>query len=993
MTLDIRATVTCNLGPLIQGSISDSYVQNSGLIQTSGTVTLSGLFVPAIGTAVTISYAKAGVTRTIPRRLRVLSSFADPLRRTTAIEMGCKLTYLQDLQQKIDWTAFKDPSTTMTEGDAEIVTVPIRAQAVAQKCLTELGITASGLALTNNFSTAKYDFSPGYVSVLSDLLLSESVCGYLDSSEVLKVFNLASPGGTGPVIDASQIIDINKIGAGQLPGEAVTVSYSTLRLKQPDPVPANRPDSPWEKTKNQSEYNVNISYTITVDNGGGPQQVAAIYTHPVIETTITETEYTTITNSQGDQLRLPSRRSTTLTTSTAAIIGNIYASYLSNGVKVAPYQVDKYTTEVFSYDTEGNETSHEKRVHGSVVFLLSDLSVPWVLDDGSLVTIPAGEYGIDGEDRFTATVGNKKQVTINTYGPWHKTIAGQLAGSNARDSITTAAEAAEYINAMLEGGLSLIDSRTETLSTDTPISAPTKADINNAKYAKGGNPANGYRVDAKSSVLLAMGSATAQRRIELTMPKAPDDVFFSSGGGVYGSAASSAQQKAQLFGITQNRILLGNRNGVSLQTLPEVLPAPPFSPFVVRSGNASAMYRTNGTTWTFDAQGVVASCDALFWGAVGGTGSPWFPVAPGVTLPAEPSTTTVTINDSGGNPVHTYQQMTVAAAIPAYNQTTLLVGSLKVRSTIKAYDYIFNEILQLTPTLTIGATITLYSPITIPAATVTVAALAPMLPRPEIRIPAATIAVAALAPTVGGRKALVVPTATISAAAIAPALPRTILNLGPVFYWDPSNSSTVTLSGSEIQSITDQGSRGWTLTKSATGPQIYTDGSSRRWIDWGTGGHNNYLRNTTSTDTAIAEWYIVVDANYGSTFATYNGLVTATVDDTNPNEWFVTGYQGLAGFDSAGSQFDAAYLNGSATNSYASVLPTINSPTLLRIKKLNDTAATLQSGVQLGNDRNNPNRGWGGLMGAVVGFASPLSAADRAAIQEILANAWGITLV
>ena len=99
MAIDIRATVTCSLGTLISASISDDYIQGSGLVKTKGSVELSEIVTPALGTAITFSYTKNGVTRNIPRKLRVLSSFADPFRRTTKVELGCKLTYLSDLQE------------------------------------------------------------------------------------------------------------------------------------------------------------------------------------------------------------------------------------------------------------------------------------------------------------------------------------------------------------------------------------------------------------------------------------------------------------------------------------------------------------------------------------------------------------------------------------------------------------------------------------------------------------------------------------------------------------------------------------------------------------------------------------------------------------------------------------------------------------------------------------------------------------------------------
>ena len=42
MTSDIRAVVRCDLGAIISGSVSDSYVQNAGLIYTKGTLVLQG---------------------------------------------------------------------------------------------------------------------------------------------------------------------------------------------------------------------------------------------------------------------------------------------------------------------------------------------------------------------------------------------------------------------------------------------------------------------------------------------------------------------------------------------------------------------------------------------------------------------------------------------------------------------------------------------------------------------------------------------------------------------------------------------------------------------------------------------------------------------------------------------------------------------------------------------------------------------------------------
>jgi hypothetical protein len=161
----------------------------------------------------------------------VLSSFADPFRRKTNVELGCKLTYLEDLQEPVNWDVFDDPENEEEDPEDEIPVFQIHASSVAYQCLSKLGIAASSMPLNNKFSVESFDFSSGYVDILSNLLVSESYAGYLDTNEVLRIFPLYYSGGSGPVIDASKIIDISQINSGQLPGDAVTVSYSSLKLK------------------------------------------------------------------------------------------------------------------------------------------------------------------------------------------------------------------------------------------------------------------------------------------------------------------------------------------------------------------------------------------------------------------------------------------------------------------------------------------------------------------------------------------------------------------------------------------------------------------------------------------------------------------------------------------------------------------------------------------------------------------------------------------
>jgi hypothetical protein len=216
--------------------------------------------------------------------------------------------------------------------------------------------------------------------------------------------------------------------------------------------------------------------------------------------------------------------------------------------------------------------------------------------------------------------------------------------------------------------------------------------------------------------------------------------------------------------------------------------------------------------------------------------------------------------------------------------------------------------------------------------------------------------------------------------------PFLISDLGPVLWYDFSDAATVTVASSQITSITDKGSRGWTLTKSTTGPaQATWTNNALTCCDWGSASHSNYLRNTSTTSTSIADIFIVLDAAFGSTFPTYNGLISGTSDPVN-----LAGSSGAAGMF-AGS-FNQAFLNGSATNSYSAVLPTINSPALMRVKNSNGSAVTLTNGFQIGMDRANSGRGWYGLIAEVVCFSSVLSDVNANNVKYALASKWSLTV-
>jgi hypothetical protein len=722
MAIDIRSTVTCSLGTLISGSISDSYLQGSGLVKTNGACEISGLITPAIGTVVTFSYTKGGVTRSIPRKLRVLSSFADPFRRTTTVELGCKLTYLSDLQEPVVWTAFDDDENNdYTEADQRIVTLPIHASSVMAKCLTELGITASSSPLTNKFSIAAFDFGGGYVQVLGDLLVSESYFGYLDASEVLQIASLDQEGGTGPVYTSADIVDLGPIGTGQLPGEAVTVSYNTLKLKQPE-----------DNTDSGFSYNNQARLWERSTTTTGP------ITYKVEQNTYTgnETTETIVTYQNIAGSDLPVKRVTTETGSTAKIAGSIGAAYIKNGLSFNAITTELTKKEEFTtYDSAGNRVQVEELRYSQALEVFGNVSLEYVFSASDYVSFSYTLLKTGRTLTVFETSGDLQQETTTDYTLWPFTLSGQQAIAETRDSLTTSSAVSSYVNALAASGLTLTQSSVSINQSNPAIGRPI--DIVSSYYAKDGDPNNGWRTESKADLELALGSATAQRRIEFSMPYAPDDIFSGPSGGPFTATPSDAPAKANRYGRVQNRLLLGNRSGVNLQLAPERLPVAPFSPLYLQADGLTALYRANGNQWAFDSNGIVCSTDALFWAAVGGTGTFWFPVAPGITtLPPEPP-----IVDG---------QMNASNTVLPYNETAVYEGRLRLGNVVTKFDYSLS-LLTVVPAfkIDIGYTAT---------------------PIIKILAPTNNAIVTALIPRVAGGASVISPNTSVAVAAALPAI-------------------------------------------------------------------------------------------------------------------------------------------------------------------------------------------------------------------------------
>lgn len=249
MTVDFRATIATDLGVCLSGDIGSNHISDgSGLVMTQGRLLMDGIVNPARGTAVNLIVVRPQINRItrFPKPMFVIRAVPNPIDRVSEVEIGCKLTLLKDLKRKDRYWAYYDQP-------AEWITFPpnisggitvrapwaIPAQKVLEFCLQRLGITLSesSTQLSHRFLRASIDLSDGYISVIGDLIRSETKYGRILPNGELEVRNLNFKlGRRGPVLTLDNLYSIEAITSGEQPPDEFTVSYSAAEA-DPSPPP------------------------------------------------------------------------------------------------------------------------------------------------------------------------------------------------------------------------------------------------------------------------------------------------------------------------------------------------------------------------------------------------------------------------------------------------------------------------------------------------------------------------------------------------------------------------------------------------------------------------------------------------------------------------------------------------------------------------------------------------------------------------------------
>lgn len=735
MPIDIRADVTCSLGTLISGSFADDYLQGNGLIKTRGEVVLDGTQTPDVGTRVTFSYSRGGSTYTIPRTLRVIGSFADPFRRTTTVQLGCKLTYLENRKPPPKDPNTKEENSSVACNVYQKATIPISASYVFQQCIDALELTSSQIPLTNKFSVEEFDLTAGYVQVMSDLLQSEGYAGYLDSSETLQILDLTEEGASGPQLTKDDIADLGPIGFGDLPAEAVIVRYSSLRLRAPESgaVDDELLKRLWEidETKG-APVDVTVSYTD--DNGETISDTDQFYPFAFTATRydkwdrkiesvgVNYVSLAEVNNRYASDLfktggawnkpvgkmvrefvKYKTRKDSMNDTDLSVVVDSEprrgieevkrnMRQAIENDVQPAVACIEKLED---GYDIIESQTTE---TYFSEAELAGSLNVDSYIIEGSFV-IPDTLVDLDlVPDRHESTVsinydtdpfsGISKTLT-ERWISYSQTVSGQQDLAAKVQEIDTD-DLANSIAALIAQAAPLVYVGAETnLHTQREYGLqkrPPQVDRNNTANQSSG------AVESTARFEWVLGSSDSTAVLEFSLPYAPDDeISWNPSTQSYSSTASDAPEKAVRYGRVQNSLLLGNRNGISLQVSPDKLPKKPFDPLYIQASGLTGCYRVNGTSWAFDANGIVASTDAMQWGAVSASpgtdlSSSWIPIPSGITSLPEPYTPSTGGLDSETGVTYS-AVITPTAVIKPYIETVFVEGRSRSTVAYAAYPY------------------------------------------------------------------------------------------------------------------------------------------------------------------------------------------------------------------------------------------------------------------------------------------------------------------
>ena len=686
--IDVRAQAFSNLGPVISGQLSDDPLQPGvGLLRTQGEVVISGLIQPAKGTEFLLGVRLPGNTLTrFPRRLRVIKAESDPIENQTTLTVGCLLALKWDLVKAEIYYADEYPQWTPVEPTAAGSTPQICfLSSVVATCLTRCGITQAGgnPAIAGAKAVDSIDLSDGYLDVASRILGEAGLYGFIDAAETLRLRRVLTPGSTGPLLAMGDLITMEPIGDPAAPDE-ILVEYTAVEAppnykpKNPDDaaVTWNTDDQNGPSYARNWIYQKTISplqtYSIEYQRTVGNTRVTFQDSVSFVSESVNRSFYRTISYKDKDgkiqKQDVLFRSTSDTTTCSAAVNPTEWKSKREGGSGYTPLALQVRATKVsksYKITEDGPvETQQVTEEYEPLIAFAGGLAI----ENYNGVNIAQSNFLIR-KTVVNNTENKASDITLQkttVYQAWGATSSGKTIASATMKIASKFIDTARIAStiSLLNRMSALVCSGSETVTNtgrgQIPV-PPKEVDEQNNKL---GNIQNDVTTNSSldktgprgepipQSVTLQFGQGEASSTATYDMQYAPDSYLRPADGAgdngtgmTFVNGASSAA--AYTYGKVVHAILSGMANGKSITTEFRNIPSEPLAGIFIEASGTIGKFRANGITYAFDAQGLVAGCDAMLDGGAGlvagGSGSDWFPmVVPAINL----STLTPAVNST-----------------------------------------------------------------------------------------------------------------------------------------------------------------------------------------------------------------------------------------------------------------------------------------------------------------------------------------------------------
>ena len=724
MKSDIRAKVYTSLGRVISGSVSDSYVQNAGLVFTKGTLVLQGAAYAPVGTPVSITYDLAESDGySVPRALYVLSSSANAFTNQTTVSLGCRLTMLAEVVPKPeagDLTILNPDIVRCQNGNPKSAfPQPMMAQDVAKYCCDQLALGFT-FELFNPYMVREFDLTGGYLDLLGRLLLSESIVGYCAEGTELKTKSLTNLNEGGSTLYNANIISWEPVNSGQIAPDRAISPYIHKLLEKYDPE-----EVLWEEdefTGTEEAVVIRSAIPQPDDDEGNPQPPI-----PVVREVIWTPYWKTITE-YGEPVDLTDlcKPSTTPDLSNSVIkkvkeerqvLGVTATDYCAQllSAEIEPavdLQGTAITEEYYEYDDNGRPTQYQIITKLPFFSFAGKLQLDWLLpsseEDIDFVNlgieptvveeqIITYEY-VDGGNRDVALDGIDEelkpgQTAIKTltrvFKAFGLTQQGEQysAGTVQTGAIATAEELTEFVTVDLTRLVEVVSEITFD-RTNSKIKGQTRPSPEDT--AKNYDTLDGQNRETRYAIIESNSAGGVfNRSVSYSPPFLPEAYLDTEGSPV----EYDTQSVALRFLRAQSNIAVGARNGMSLTTLPTSIDDGPLAGVRVNAAGWEATGIANGQSWTFDANGMVQAADIVLIGGSkdggsrrsaslreGETPECWLPLPSGYdvnNVPIAPDTVAFvheTIPAEGGLSLGIKAQSVLSNNLPPPGQKDVYIG-------------------------------------------------------------------------------------------------------------------------------------------------------------------------------------------------------------------------------------------------------------------------------------------------------------------------------